>query len=72
MPGDNLTVLMRLSTTLPLQEGLRFALREGKSTIGKGVISRVLKSNTVPNSIARKTKSGELDPDSIWENVVGI
>lgn len=39
MPGDNLTVGMKLHVPLPLLEGQRFAVREGGRTVAAGVIS---------------------------------
>jgi elongation factor Tu len=42
MPGDNLTLNVELSSPVPLEEGLRFAIREGKRTVGAGVISKVV------------------------------
>lgn len=42
MPGDNVTCTIELVQALALQEGLRFALREGGKTIGQGVISKPL------------------------------
>jgi elongation factor Tu len=42
MPGDNLIVKMKLSYPLPIESGLRFALREGGRTIAAGVIGKIL------------------------------
>lgn len=42
MPGDNITCTVQLVQSLALQEGLRFALREGGRTVGQGVISKLL------------------------------
>jgi elongation factor Tu len=44
MPGDNvsLTVELPAETPVALDEGLRFALREGGKTVGSGVVTRVL------------------------------
>jgi len=42
MPGDNLIVKIRLTFPLSVQQGLRFALREGGKTVAAGVISKVL------------------------------
>ena len=39
MPGDNLSVGMKLHFPLPVIEGLRFALREGGKTVAAGVIT---------------------------------
>jgi elongation factor Tu len=42
MPGDNLTVKMKLNYPLPIQQGQRFALREGGKTVAAGVITKLL------------------------------
>lgn len=42
MPGDNLTVNMKLNYPLPLTIGQRFALREGGKTVAAGVITKLL------------------------------
>ena len=55
MPGDNLTVNVRLTEKLTLQPGIRFALRESGKTIGHGVISKILKdTDFTPESIREK------------------
>jgi len=43
MPGDNITVGMKLHYPLPILEGQRFALREGGKTVAAGVITKLLK-----------------------------
>ncbi len=45
MPGDNFTCSLKLTFPLPLQQGLRFALREGGKTVAAGVITN-LKEDT--------------------------
>ena len=42
MPGDNVTVEVKLITSIAMEEGLRFAIREGGRTVGAGVISQVI------------------------------
>lgn len=42
MPGDNATMTIELITPIAMQEGLRFALREGGKTVGAGVVAKVL------------------------------
>ena len=42
MPGDNITMAIELITPIALEEGLRFAIREGGRTIGKGVVSSLI------------------------------
>lgn len=43
MPGDNVSVNVELITPIALEEGLRFAVREGGRTVGAGVVSKVIK-----------------------------
>ena len=43
MPGDNVTLSAELITPIALEEGLRFAIREGGRTVGAGVITKVNK-----------------------------
>jgi|TARA_B110000879_G_scaffold149601_1_gene193921 elongation factor Tu len=42
MPGDNVTATFELITPIALEQGLRFALREGGRTVGAGVVAKVL------------------------------
>ncbi|MDU5233678.1 elongation factor Tu, partial [Negativicoccus succinicivorans] len=39
MPGDNVTMKIELITPIAIEEGLRFAIREGGHTVGAGVVS---------------------------------
>ncbi len=41
MPGDNITISAELITPIAMEQGLRFAIREGGRTIGAGVVSSV-------------------------------
>ncbi len=41
MPGDNVTMDVTLITPIALEEGLRFAIREGGRTVGAGVVAKV-------------------------------
>ncbi len=41
MPGDNITMGVKLITPVALEEGLRFAIREGGRTVGAGVVVKV-------------------------------
>jgi elongation factor Tu len=43
MPGDNVKVVVQLINPIAMEEGLRFAIREGGRTVGAGVVSKVLK-----------------------------
>ena len=42
MPGDNVTMDVELITPIAIEEGLRFAIREGGRTVGSGVVSKVI------------------------------
>ena len=42
MPGDNITMTVNLITPIAVEEGLRFAIREGGRTVGAGVFTRLL------------------------------
>jgi len=43
MPGDNATFKVKLIYPIALEEGLRFAIREGGKTVGAGVVTKVIK-----------------------------
>jgi elongation factor Tu len=45
MPGDNFECHMKLNYPLPLQEKLRFALREGGKTVAAGVVTKMLEDS---------------------------
>ena len=42
MPGDNVTMEVELITPIAMEEGLRFAVREGGHTVGAGVVAKIL------------------------------
>ena len=42
MPGDNVQVTVKLIAPIAMEEGLRFAVREGGRTVGAGVVSKVI------------------------------
>ncbi len=42
MPGDNITVTVKLISTVAMEKGLRFAIREGGRTIGAGQVTEIL------------------------------
>ncbi|WP_069637660.1 elongation factor Tu [Campylobacter pinnipediorum] len=42
MPGDNLKISVELIAPIALEEGTRFAIREGGRTVGSGVVSKIL------------------------------
>ena len=42
MPGDNVTMTIELITPIAIEEGLRFAIREGGRTVGAGVVTSIV------------------------------
>jgi len=42
MPGDNIQMKIELITPIALEEGLRFAIREGGRTVGAGVVTKII------------------------------
>ncbi len=42
MPGDNITMTIKLITPIAIEEGLRFAIREGGRTVGAGVVTGIV------------------------------
>jgi elongation factor Tu len=43
MPGDNIQMEIELITPIAMDEGLRFAIREGGRTVGAGVVTKIIK-----------------------------
>ena len=43
MPGDNITMDIELITPIAIEEGLRFAIREGGKTVGSGIVTKINK-----------------------------
>ncbi|HIR78720.1 MAG TPA: elongation factor Tu, partial [Candidatus Egerieenecus merdigallinarum] len=41
-PGDNIDMEITLITPIALEQGLRFAIREGGRTVGSGVVAKVI------------------------------
>jgi len=42
MPGDNIKIVVELISPIAMEQGLRFAIREGGKTVGAGVVSKVI------------------------------
>ncbi|HED34070.1 MAG TPA: elongation factor Tu, partial [Gammaproteobacteria bacterium] len=42
MPGDNVKMTVTLIAKIAMEEGLRFAIREGGRTVGAGVVSKII------------------------------
>src|ERR1700748_2571465 len=43
MPGDNIKIVVELISPIAMDQGLRFAIREGGKTVGSGVVAKILK-----------------------------
>ncbi|MCE5203513.1 MAG: elongation factor Tu, partial [Actinomycetia bacterium] len=43
MPGDNVEIKAELIAPIAMEEGLRFAIREGGRTVGSGRVTKILK-----------------------------
>jgi len=43
MPGDNISITVKLIAPIAAEQGLRFAIREGGRTVGSGVVAKILK-----------------------------
>ena len=43
MPGDNISITVRLIAPIAAEQGLRFAIREGGRTVGSGVVAKIIK-----------------------------
>ena len=42
MPGDHITMTIKLITSIAMEEGLKFAIREGGKTVGAGTVSKII------------------------------
>ena len=42
MPGDNIAMTIKLINPIAMEEGLRFAIREGGRTVGAGVVAKII------------------------------
>jgi elongation factor Tu len=42
MPGDNISMTVELITPIAMDQGLRFAIREGGRTVGAGVVASIV------------------------------
>ena len=43
MPGDTINLVIKLIAPVAMQEGMRFAIREGGKTVGAGVATKIIK-----------------------------
>jgi len=53
MPGDNVQMTVELIEPIAMEDGLRFAIREGGRTVGAGVVSRIIGEYLFPDSELR-------------------
>ena len=42
MPGDNISMQVNLIAPIAMDDGLRFAIREGGRTVGAGVVAKII------------------------------
>jgi elongation factor Tu len=42
MPGDNVTISAELISPIAMDQGLRFAVREGGKTVGSGIVTEIV------------------------------
>ena len=42
MPGDNIQMTVKLIAPIAMEDGLRFAIREGGRTVGAGVVAKII------------------------------
>jgi elongation factor Tu len=42
MPGDNVTITVKLISSVAMEKGLRFAIREGGRTVGAGQVTEII------------------------------
>jgi elongation factor Tu len=42
MPGDSISMEISLITPIAMEEGLKFAIREGGKTVGAGVVTKII------------------------------
>jgi elongation factor Tu len=54
MPGDRIKMTVELINAIAIEQGMRFAIREGGRTIGAGVVSKILEDPKVDPKAAKK------------------
>jgi hypothetical protein len=66
MPGDNINMDIELITPIAMEEGVRFAIREGGRTVGAGVVTEITKGKdqvkAVKNRLGHKAPAFFLPP----------
>ena len=51
MPGDNVEITVELIAPIAMEEGLRFAIREGGRTVGAGVVAKIMAKSSLKGRI---------------------
>ena len=57
MPGDNVSITVELIAPIAMEEGLRFAIREGGRTVGAGVVAKVLAQSVIIIKLRQEWRS---------------
>ena len=57
MPGDNVSITVKLIAPIAMEEGLRFAIREGGRTVGAGVVAKIIGIRSGPCPANRRSAS---------------
>ena len=58
MPGDNIKMTVELISPIAMEEGLRFAIREGGKTVGAGVVAKIQVKVCFARASAKVRKAG--------------
>ena len=53
MPGDNIVMTVELQKPIAMDEGLRFAIREGGRTVGAGRVTKIINSKQLRTERSR-------------------
>jgi len=61
MPGDNVQMEIELIQPIAMDQGLRFAIREGGRTVGSGVVSEIVSSTAPPCKLRRRRAHWQSD-----------
>ena len=64
MPGDNLTISVRLANYMPIEKGIRFAMRESGKTVGHGIITNILADDAIQPGVKRRVRAEKANAES--------
>jgi elongation factor Tu len=56
MPGDRIKMTVELINPIAIEQGMRFAIREGGRTVGSGVVSKILITEAEAAAASKKKK----------------